>query len=109
MSATDDAAAEAAKQVAIAVYNDGAKGVVQQVGDTASKVARALLRGLAIGADAVNAGWDRLEQRLTGRIESIPPDRRLPAPAVLAPAALHYALLGAGDDTASWSAVPRQS
>jgi hypothetical protein len=59
-----------------------------------------LLAPLNLGLDVLKVGVDRLRARVKKRLEKVPPERQLPAPATMVPGALQYALLGDGDEAA---------
>lgn len=89
------------KGLAIEVYKDAAKPAVTHLGQTvgqAVEVALAIPNMLLTGA---KAGLDKLAAALRKKLSGVPADRLLlPAAAIAAPAALHYLLLGDGDEVA---------
>lgn len=93
--------AEEAKSVIGEVYKDVGRPVLAPVGKTAGSAVELLLAPADLIIDGLKAGWARLKMRLGKKLEGVPSDRLLPAPATIAgPAALHYAMLGDGDEVA---------
>jgi hypothetical protein len=93
--------AEEAKGLAVEVYRDGAKSAVQEAGHVVGAIAKLLLWPVRKIVDGANNALDRLSSRVEKKLEGVPPDRLLPAPATIAgPSALHYAMLGEGDEVA---------
>jgi hypothetical protein len=91
-----DIIAEQAKVVAVDVYKDAAKPSVAAAGATLGRLVRLALRPI----DLLAQGGERLMSAVERKLYGVPENRLLPPPAtVAAPAALHYALLGDGEDT----------
>lgn len=89
---TDEAKALAGK-----IYDDAAAPSVKAAGSTLGRVVRLALRPLEL----IVEGGERLMSRVERKLAGVPDDRFLPPPATIAaPAALHYALLGDGDEVA---------
>ena len=92
---------EGAKGLVDDVYKDGAKPTVTVVGETLGATARLLLAPVNAAIRGLNAVGERLSARVGKKLERVPPERQLPAPATIAAsAALQYALLGEGDEVA---------
>jgi hypothetical protein len=78
------------------VYKDAAKPAVTAAGGMLGRLVRLALRPIELLAQ----GGERLMSAVERKLSGVPEDRLLPAPATIAaPAALHYALLGDGDET----------
>jgi hypothetical protein len=93
--------ADEAKELSKEVYRDVGKPVLAPIGDVAGGLVRLVLWPVKLAVDTMKEKLERFGERVAGKLEKVPPDRLLPAPATIAgPAALHYALLGDGDDVA---------
>jgi hypothetical protein len=91
-----DIIAEQAKVVAVEVYKDAAKPAVSAAGSTLGRLVRLALSPI----DLLAQGGERLMSAVERKLNGVPENRLLPPPATIAaPAALHYALLGDGEDT----------
>jgi hypothetical protein len=89
--------AEEAKGVAVEVYKDAAKPAIAAAGGTLGRLVRLALRPIELLAQ----GGERLMSVVERKLGGVPEDRLLPPPATIAaPAAMHYALLGDGDEVA---------
>ena len=96
-----DTIAEQAKGVAVEAYKDVGKPVLAPVGRVAGGFVKLVLWPVKLALDSANAKLDQLSSRVEAKLKAkgVPPERQLPAPATVAgPAALHYALLGDGDE-----------
>jgi hypothetical protein len=92
-----EAIADEVKALAGKIYDDAAAPSVKAAGSTLGRVVRLALRPLEL----IVEGGERLMSRVERKLAGVPEDRLLPPPATIAaPAALHYALLGDGDDVA---------
>jgi Abortive infection alpha len=93
--------ADEVKGLAIEVYRDGAKPAVQEAGHVAGGIAKLLLWPVRKIVDGANNALERLSARVEKKLTGVPLDRLLLAPpTIAAPAAMHYAMLGDGDDVA---------
>jgi len=89
------------KAVAVEVYKDVAKAAVSRVGKTLELVVEVTLAVPNMLLGGAKVGLDNLAASLKRKLEGVPEDRLLPAPATIAaPATLQYLLLGDGDDAA---------
>jgi hypothetical protein len=85
------------KALAGKIYDDAAAPSVKAAGSTLGRVVRLALRPLEL----IVEGGERLMSRVERKLAGVPEDHLLPPPATIAaPAALHYALLGDGDEVA---------
>jgi Abortive infection alpha len=92
--------ADEAKGIAVEVYKDVAKPVVAPIGETLGSVTRLVLWPIRLALDSANAALDRLSAHVERKLMGVPAERRQLPPATIAgPAALHYALLGEGEET----------
>lgn len=91
--------AEEAQGIGREAYKDVGRPILAPVGKTLGTAVEVLLAPVDIILGGLKGGLDRLKARLGRKLESVPEDRRLAAPATIAaPAALQYALLGEGDE-----------
>ena len=91
--------ADEAKAAAVEVYRDLAKPVVAPIGQVAGAAINFVLWPVKLALDSANTQLGKLSARVAKKLETVPPERQLPAPATIAgPAALQYALLGDGDE-----------
>lgn len=91
--------ADEAKGLAVEVYKDVGKTTLGQVGHVVGGLAKLVLWPVKLALDTANSQLDKLSARVEAKLKDVPPERLLPAPATVAgPAALHYALLGDGED-----------
>ncbi|MBL8740660.1 MAG: DUF4393 domain-containing protein [Myxococcales bacterium] len=75
--------------------------MVKEAGHVVGGIAKLLLWPLRKIVDGANSALERFSSRVEKKLEGVPADRLLPAPATIAgPAALHYALLGDGEEVA---------
>jgi hypothetical protein len=87
------------KGLAVEVYKDAARPAVAQAGRTAGLALEVLLAPAEIILGGFKAGFDKLKAAIQRKISGVPAERLLPAPATIAaPTALHYALLGDGEE-----------
>jgi hypothetical protein len=90
--------AEEVKALAGKAYDDVAAPSAKAVGGTLGRLVRLALRPIELLAQ----GGERLMSRVERKLGGVPEDRLLSPPATIAaPAALHYALLGEGDEVAA--------
>jgi hypothetical protein len=91
--------ANEAKGLAVEVYKDAAKPTLGELGHVLGGVTKLLLTPLRKLVDGANAALDRLGRDVGTQLRDVPPERLLPPPATIAGnVALHYAMLGDGDD-----------
>lgn len=93
--------AEGGNALVSKVYDDAAKSAVVQVGKTLGLAVEVALSPVNLILDGVKVAMGRLSTAVERKLSGIPPDRVFAAPATIAaPAALHYALLGEGEEVA---------
>jgi hypothetical protein len=83
------------------MYDDAAKPAVVQVGKTLGLAVEAALSPVNLVLGSVKVSMGRLSAAVERKLGGVSPDRLLSPPAtIMASAALHYTLLGDGDEVA---------
>lgn len=94
--------ADEVKGAAVEVYRDTAQPATREVGKTLGNAANLILAPVNAIINGLRAVGAMLASRVGRKLdERVPPERQLAAPATIAgPAAMHYALLGDGEEVA---------